>query len=242
MPKPTLPSITTGIQRELQLSVGIDVRGGHQVQLLDSHAFLKRLSNGVQTVLHSHGGLFLGLFCCGQTGGTHRMEGVAFARIAFSAQDGGKELRHISRRRDGCNIHAKRGLEQLQHISTIKAAHIRAMNFEPFAFRINGEALPELLDEYLFKHKDPGKGKKEKFDPYKDITEKQHRIALEAAFTLKDEYGYKELAEELRKTYASVGVMLGGNRLTDLITVLKNKRMIVQENGRKYTFKPDFHY
>jgi len=46
----------------------------------------------------------------------------------------------------------------------------------------------------------------------------------------------------LRKTYASVGVMLGGNRLTDLITVLKNKRMIVQENGRKYTFKPDFHY
>ena len=94
----------------------------------------------------------------------------------------------------------------------------------------------------MFKHKDPGKGKREKFDPYKDITEKQHRIALEAAFTLKDEYGYKELAEELRKTYASVGVMLGGNRLTDLITVLKNKRMIVQENGRKYTFKTDFHY
>ena len=28
----------------------------------------------------------------------------------------------------------------------------------------------------------------------------------------------------------------------DLITVLKNKRMIVQENGRKYTFKTDFHY
>ena len=46
----------------------------------------------------------------------------------------------------------------------------------------------------------------------------------------------------MRKTYASVGVMLGENRLTDLITVLKNKRMIVQKNGRKYTFKPDFHY
>ena len=50
-------------------------------------------------------------------------------------------------------------------ISTVKAAHIRAMNFEPFAFRINEEALPELQDEYLFKHKDPGKGKREKFDP-----------------------------------------------------------------------------
>lgn len=50
-------------------------------------------------------------------------------------------------------------------ISTIKAAHIRAMNFEPFAFRINGEALPELLDEYLFKHKDPGKGKRRSSTP-----------------------------------------------------------------------------
>ena len=69
-----------------------------------------------------------------------------------------------------------------------------------------------------------------------------HRIALEAAFTLKNEYGYKELAGVLRETYATVDVILGGNRVTDLITLLKNKRMIVQENGRKYTFKPDFHY
>ena len=126
-------------------------------------------------------------------------------------------------------------------ISTVKTAHIRAVDFEPFAFRINEEALPELLDGYQFKEKEPGKGRR-KFDPYKDVTEQQHRIALEAAFTLKDEYGYKELERVLRETYASVGVMLGGNRVTDLITVLKNKRMIVQENGRKYTFKPDFHY
>ena len=29
--------------------------------LLDGHAFLKRLGDGVQTVLHGHGGFFLGL-------------------------------------------------------------------------------------------------------------------------------------------------------------------------------------
>ena len=75
-----------------------------------------------------------------------------------------------------------------------------------------------------------------------NITEQQHRIALEAAFTLKDEYGYKELEGALREAYASVGVRLSDHRLRDLITVLKNKRMIVQENGRKYTFKPDFYY
>ena len=125
-------------------------------------------------------------------------------------------------------------------VSTVKTAHIRAVDFEPFAFRINGETLPELLEDYQFK--DETKGNRGKFDPYRDITEQQHRIALEAAFTLKDEYGYKELEGALREAYASVGVRLSDHRLRDLITVLKNKRMIVQENGRKYTFKPDFHY
>src|SRR5699024_4623072 len=123
-------------------------------------------------------------------------------------------------------------------ISTVKTAHIRAVDFEPFAFRINEEALPELLEDYQFKDKDETKGNREKLDPYKDITERQHRIALEAAFTLKDEYGYQELAEALQEAYASVGVTLGDNKVVKLITVLKSKRMIVQENGRKYTFNP----
>ena len=80
--------------------------------------------------------------------------------------------------------------------------------FDPFAFRINGEALPELLDGYRFKEKEPGKGRRGKFDPNKDISEQQHRIALEAAFGLKEEYGYKELEDALIKTYMSVGVKL----------------------------------
>ena len=127
-------------------------------------------------------------------------------------------------------------------VSTVRAAHIRAMDFEAFAFRINEEALPELLDGYKFQKKEPGRPKKEKFDAYRDITEHQHRIALEAAFTLKDEYGYQELAEVLKSAYASVGVPLSDNKVVSLITTLKNKRMIVQENGKKYRFMPDFHY
>lgn len=127
-------------------------------------------------------------------------------------------------------------------VSTVRAAHIRAMDFEAFAFRINEEALPELLDGYKFQKKEPSRPKKEKFDAYRDITEHQHRIALEAAFTLKDEYGYQELAEALKSAYASVGVPLSDNKVVSLITTLKNKRMIVQENGKKYRFMPDFHY
>ncbi len=78
-------------------------------------------------------------------------------------------------------------------ISNVSAMHIRAMDFEPFAFRINDNALPELIEGYKPETKKPGRPEEEKFDPYRHITEQQHRIALEAAFGLKEEYGYKDL-------------------------------------------------
>ena len=36
------------------------------------------------------------------------------------------------------------------NISEVKAAHIRDRDFEPFAFRINDSALPEVVDGYVF--------------------------------------------------------------------------------------------
>ena len=127
-------------------------------------------------------------------------------------------------------------------ISHVSAMHIRAMDFEPFAFRINDRALPELAEGYKPEVRKPGRPSVEKFDPYKDISEPQHRAALEAAFALKEEYGYKDLETALVKAYMSVGVKLNHQKAVSLIIMLRNKRMIVQENGRKYTFKPDFHY
>lgn len=127
-------------------------------------------------------------------------------------------------------------------ISRVSAMHIRAMDFEPFAFRINDKALPELVEDYKPQEKKAGRPKQEEFDAYKHITEQQHRIALEAAFALKKEYGYKELEDILIKTYTSVGVKLNHQKAVLLITTLRNKRMIVQENGKKYTFMPDFYY
>ncbi len=127
-------------------------------------------------------------------------------------------------------------------ISKVSAMHIRAMDFEPFAFRINDKALPELVEGYKPQEKKAGRPSQEEFDAYKHITEQQHRIALETAFAQKEEYGYKELEDTLIKTYASVGVKLNHNKAVSLITTLRNKRMVVQENGKKYRFMPDFYY
>ena len=42
-------------------------------------------------------------------------------------------------------------------ISKVSAMHIRAMDFEPFAFRVNDRALPELIEDYQTEAKTPGR-------------------------------------------------------------------------------------
>lgn len=131
---------------------------------------------------------------------------------------------------------------QCNDISCVRSVHIRAMDFEPFAFRINDEALPELIEEYVVGTKGGGKPKRTKFDPYTDIPERHHRIALEAAFSKKPSYGYKELTEVLQETYGLVSVQLSNNKAVALISMLKCKRMIVQDASKKYIYNPDFVY
>ena len=50
-------------------------------------------------------------------------------------------------------------------ISNVSAMHIRAMDFEPFAFRINDSALPELIEGYKTESRKPGRPEEEKVRP-----------------------------------------------------------------------------
>ena len=66
-------------------------------------------------------------------------------------------------------------------ISVVEAVHIRDRDFEPFAFRINEDVLPELVEPYLSKEKKSGRPTKEPFDPEREIPETVHRAAVDAA-------------------------------------------------------------
>ena len=123
-------------------------------------------------------------------------------------------------------------------ISTVHAVHIRAIDFQPFAFRINDNALPELVEDYNFTKK-----KSESHDyNYSELKEEQHRQALEAAFSEQESYGYNDLIDALKQGYAAIGCVYGRNKLGQLKTFLENKRMIVKDSIRKYKFNPQFHY
>lgn len=122
------------------------------------------------------------------------------------------------------------------NISEVKAAHIRDRDFEPFAFRINDSVLPEVVDGYVFQQP-----KQKKSFPLTELTEQQHRTALENGFGKRTVQGYSNVIQALKQGYASIGYERGRNVLVALNTFLVNKRMIVKE-GKGYRYNPDFHY
>lgn len=126
-------------------------------------------------------------------------------------------------------------------ISIVEAVHIRDKEFEPFAFRINEQALPELVESYSPKEKKVGRPKKDPFDPYRDIPESVHRNALELTFANGDISGYDQVREALRVGYANAGYKLSYNKSEDVLKFLTNKRMVVKEKNC-YHFMSDYHY
>lgn len=126
-------------------------------------------------------------------------------------------------------------------VSVVEAIHIRDRAFEPFAFRINDEVLPELLDSYQPQEKKIGRPVKEPFDPYKEISESVHRAALDAAFTNVCITSYDDYLERLKEGYALQDIKLRHNKAVKVATFLSNKRMVIKE-GKKYKINPDSHY
>lgn len=126
-------------------------------------------------------------------------------------------------------------------ISIVEAVHIRDKEFEPFAFRINEQALPELVESYSRKEKKVGRPKKDPFDPYRDIPESVHRKALEQTFANGDINGYDQVREALQTGYANAGYKLSYNKSVDVLKFLTNKRMVVKEKN-SYHFMSDYHY
>ena len=110
--------------------------------------------------------------------------------------------------------------------------HIRDREFDPFAFRINDNALPEIVDDYVFQQP-----KQDRNFPLTELTEQQHREALENGFGKQVVQGYSNVIAAL-KQWASIGYESGIVSFVSLNKFLVNKRMIVKE-GKGYRYNPD---
>jgi hypothetical protein len=121
-------------------------------------------------------------------------------------------------------------------ISSVTAMYIRDIDFEPFAFRINENSLPELVNDYQ-----PKQTVSQKSFDYQEVPANKHREALENIFLEAEQVSYTNLIGKLQKGYATVGYSFGTNKAKLLKVFLENKRMIIKD-GKCYRFNPDFYY
>ena len=124
-----------------------------------------------------------------------------------------------------------------ENISKVSAVLTRAQTFPTFAFCINDHILPELVEDYVSEPKKAGRPTKKEFDPYFDITKEQHETALERIFpTMFDEFNYEELQNRLVEELRTILGSFNKNKAAAEITFLRNKRMVVQDNGKLYRY------
>ena len=116
-------------------------------------------------------------------------------------------------------------------ISVVEAIHIRDREFEPFAFRINSETLPELVEPYQPRKRGAGRPAKGAFDPARDIPEDVHRAALDAVFAEGSIGSYREYQERLKEGYEMQGVKFGGNHATKVAAFLREQQMVIREDN-----------
>ena len=127
-------------------------------------------------------------------------------------------------------------------VSVVEAVHIRSMDFEPFAFRINDDAMPELVADYIPPAASVGRPKKEPFDPYREIPAQIHLNVLERVFAASPSYDYDGFCHALQDAYLEEGVKINYNKAVSVVTFLRNKRMVLQDDKRKYIANPEAHY
>ena len=116
------------------------------------------------------------------------------------------------------------------NISEVKAMHIREREFQPFAFRINREALPELVEDYAFTQ--------ERKPTTEAITDAQHAQALEIAFGNAPIVGYGLLIKSLRQGYAEIGFKRGRNICIELNKYLMGRGVIIKKD-KAYVYLPE---
>ena len=118
-------------------------------------------------------------------------------------------------------------------ISEVKAMHIREKEFKPFAFTVNEDGLPEIVEHTP--EKEEGDKQPSRFT-YQDLTSEQHNEALTAAFKEKPIKGFDRMVEELTQAYADIGFKRGRSVIIKMLKYLINEQKLIVKRDNHYYF------
>lgn len=118
--------------------------------------------------------------------------------------------------------------EQNVDISIVEAQMCRNKDPEPFAFEINDDGIPVLVENYEIKTET----KRNKFDILDLEDYKKYQILTEV-FSKEETISYSELVIQVKIAFKNqYDNKLGDNRAKELITICKNKNWLIQEKRK----------
>lgn len=118
--------------------------------------------------------------------------------------------------------------EQDKDISVVEAQLCRNREPEPFAFEINEEGLPEIVEDFEIRTET----KKNKFDVI-DLEDYKKFQLLTEVFSKGENLTYSELRIQIQLAYKNqFNKKLGDNRAKELITYCKNCDWLIQEKPK----------
>ena len=126
-------------------------------------------------------------------------------------------------------------------ISHVSAIHIRAMDFEPSHSVSTTKPFPNSLRDTNLKQRS-WKTRRREVLTLTGISPNSSTVSHWKPFSSWRGIRLQGTGRCLNQDLYVSGCKAEPSKAVSLITMLRNKRMIVQETGRKYTFMPDFHY
>jgi hypothetical protein len=122
--------------------------------------------------------------------------------------------------------------DKKQDISIVSSEYSRGVDIDDFAFTVNKEGLPELVD--CFMNVDENQ-KKVKTTP-QTVSTDIHVEVLTSIFALNESYKYADFCLQVKAIFADKNLSFGDNMAKDFVTFYANKKMVVATHKGVKTF------
>ncbi len=123
-------------------------------------------------------------------------------------------------------------VEKDNDISMVSPEFVRGKDFIPFAFSIDKEGIPYVLEEWSKPNKD---GKKKPTSPF-DFPKTSHVMILKQIYTVEPFFSYSKLITAIVSAMDKNGCRLGQSKAREFVTYYMTEKLIKQEsvNGMPY--------
>lgn len=117
-------------------------------------------------------------------------------------------------------------------MSEVKAMFIRDKEFAPFAFRIDKNGLPGIVEGYKAEF-----ARRDKKMHFSRLAEEQHREAIESVIGENQPLGYSKMLNVLTDGYSNIGYSRGRNTIISLLRYLIEMGLILKVD-KAYQYVP----